>query len=84
MKKRIKTAALVLLLLLVGLASIEVGRELFAFFIDEWTYGSFPSIIAVLTLTIGLPLMFTGLLSIWAAVSVVRKAWPKFVSLQRH
>jgi uncharacterized membrane protein YhaH (DUF805 family) len=77
MKLPIRTAASVSLLLLVGFAAIFVGAELLDFFVDfaDWTYASFLSLSGVLAITIGLPLILAGLLSIWAAISVAGKHW---------
>jgi hypothetical protein len=74
MKLPIKIAASAILFVLLGLVSILVGTEIFAFFIDfaEWNYASLFSISAVVTITIGLPLIVVGLLSVWAAIFIVR------------
>jgi ACR3 family arsenite efflux pump ArsB len=71
------TAASVVFLLLVRLASIFVGAEVLIFFIHfaDWTFASFISLSGVLAITIGLPLVLAGLLSIWAAISVTGKHW---------
>jgi hypothetical protein len=75
MKSLIKTAVSVTVLLLVGVAAIFVGSEVLIFFIHfaDWTYASFISLSSVLAITIGLPLILAGLLSIWAAISVAGK-----------
>jgi predicted phage tail protein len=63
--------------LLLGFVTIVLGAEIIASFIHfaDWTYASALSLSSVVAITIGLPLILTGLMSVWAAVGSAARHW---------